>query len=606
MEGDDWEESAESSSDEEVVLGSTRVFKPMSFVRPTSLPHETEESYATNNATQTPEVPSAFKGFSKMARMYMQKNNFMGRLGKDETGITAPLEALKRKDGAGLGFVQEATSLPGNRAFEEETIKRRQQLELAKQQAQQRARIELDLANSWRKHPIITLAEEEENDVVYGKEYLAGLEQCESAWRERETRAMREVQVNNTLDSMRSKQMHENETDLQRVQHRLQELAKITALLRKLIETSSMDALQQALIEFKSLPQQTLQDFELDSVPFLFLDQFLFARFSLNAKECLEMAQFIQVEFYNHANGLLAQVLQTRVFSKLLDNNIPINQLAQVYRPWVEAFPNMFAREYFDSVLDLVFGSSTESLENLFVLLQDWVGVIGERSMQSEVANRLGERLAQSDLSTLNQWLNCALLSKQDFALLCECVLQPMVRENGGKFYMHCQYREVAIAAEYYLELKQHVPIVCLEDACIGGRLRHIFDYALELLRMAIDNKPLGNVNVGIFNAIEPQPTSFQHARAMFLLRSTSAKQVAGDGAVVGSLKNAVESLAMGLGIDFHPKLGQQVDGKQVYVFGPNCLCYFNQGVVYAKSTGEEWWKPVHINRLVEMSRAVL
>lgn len=547
-------------------------------------------------------TPASLKGYSKMARMYMEKNGFSGRLGKHETGITAPLEALKRKEGAGLGYVQEASSLPGNRAFEEETIQRRKDLESKKQEQAQRNQLELELQNSWRKVPL-----QHAIPATTGNHYeaLTGLEAAELVWKEREARAVREVQVNTIIDSSKARQNLDHHADLAKVDQRVRELELVVPILRALQVhvDGDDDVLQQALVELKRLPQKVVEDFELASVPFLLLGELLDSRPMLEG--CLSMATFIQLEFPSQ-HAALKQVLQSKLLPRLKlqsESTAQLADLASIYQPWAVQFPKLFDLEAdFDSALHRLL-CDCSSLDLLLAWLPEWLPIVGPTVLQQRVANKLGDQLAQArSLPLLAMWHRAQLLSTHDLAILVEMVLHPALRE-GGEFYTLCQ-SQVRAAAALYSEYKSHVPIQCLQDECGGGRLRCLFDYALELMRLAIGRKPLESLDVGISNSIEPEPRSFGEAKHLGLLRATTAKQVAGEG-VVGSLKSAVESLALGLGLEFRPSGTAHVDGKQVYVLGAS-LCYFARGIVFASPRVEATatWKPVSIPKLVEMSSA--
>ncbi|KAH9260578.1 hypothetical protein BASA81_001045 [Batrachochytrium salamandrivorans] len=602
----EWDEESYSSEEGDYVR------RPISFVQHHHSPQPEEEddeddrpSFAgLREAPAPPPIP--LKGYSKMARMYMEKNGFSGRLGKHETGITAPLEALKRKEGAGLGFVQEASSLPGNRAFEEETIQRRKDLELKKLEQAQRSQLALELQNSWRKVPL-QYAIPAAIDNAFPNEVLAGLEAAELVWKEREVRAMREIQVNASIDSIKTRQNLDHQADFVKVDQRVRELELVVPILHKLqVHMNDNNVLQQSLLELKHLPQKVTEDFELGNVPFLLLGELIDSRTTLES--CLTMATFVQLEFpFQHV--MLKQVLQSKLLPQLklqCELTTQLADLAKIYHPWVVQFPTLF-----DLEADLDFGlyrllRDCASLDLLLAWLPEWIPIVGPTVLQQRVADRLGDKLALMDsLPLLALWHQAQLLSTHDLAILIEMVLHPVLRE-GGKFYNLCQSdsNQVPVAAALYLEYKSHVPIQCLQDECGGGRLRCLFDYALELMRLAIDRKPLENLDVGILNSIEPEPRSFGEAKHLALLRATGAKQVAGEG-VVGSLKSAVESLALGVGLEFHPNGTTQVDGKQVYVLGSS-LCYFARGVVFAspRVAITAAWKPVSIPKLVEMSRA--
>ena len=242
----------------------------------------------------------------------------------------------------------------------------------------------------------------------------------------------------------------------------------------------------------------------------------------------------------------------------------------------------------------------SKGIEYIKSILQPWELVCGGKEIIQElVINSIGSRLfALYDAKTCRKWLDVQLIRLEDFAAISEGAVQHFIRDEHSKYLTAIKNRQFPEAAQTYQDFKAIFPVKCLEDDCFQGRLRHLFDYALEVLNCEMNGFKLNSL---IKNSIEPFPKTFSDTlKTKYQLKFDA--EIAADFTNIGTLKQSIEQFAFRQGKDFfvHPS-GKKIDGKQVYVLG-NCFCYFDQDLIYAaKKNNDTQWNPVSINRLMEM-----
>jgi len=66
------------------------------------------------------------------------------------------------------------------------------------------------------------------------------------------------------------------------------------------------------------------------------------------------------------------------------------------------------------------------------------------------------------------------------------------------------------------------------------------------------------------------------------------------------SFREVVESFAEQNGIEFVPKIGKQIDGKQIFMFA-NASIYIEHDVVFCNLGGTSSWSPIALEDLLQI-----